>query len=532
VLTRQQLYELYWQGPDVVVRLIEDLYEHIAATEPPEVRTLRLTVDSQLGVIKRLQGSLKRLGQKLAHQECLNYALKRRLSELGARVGKDSHNSSLPPSADPPSVRRTRSLRRPTGRKVGGQPGHRGSTRQPEPCPDEVVTHAPAECRACGAALAAASASKIERRQLIEVPPVRPLVIEHWSETRRCAACGVETKAPFPAHVTAPVCYGPGLRARAAYLHQYQLLPVARTSEALRDLFGCSISPGTVHHLTEECAEALAGAEARLKDSVTAAAVIGADETGLRVAGESHWVHVARTESLTHYACTPKRGKEAMDSIGILPAYTGTVVSDALCAYRQYRQSRHALCGAHLLRELTYIKETCAEQQQWTEPLAKLLLEIKTAGERVRAAGGCEICQEQRAQFFRRYDRLVARAAKLNPPPPRGTPAAKGASRLKVPKPPRRKSPAPALAKRLRECRAEVLRFMTDLSVPFDNNGSERDLRMIKLQQKTSGCFRTAVGAARFCRIRSYLSTARKQRRPLLTALEEAFQGRPVALTS
>jgi transposase-like protein len=299
----------------------------------------------------------------------------------------------------------------------------------------------------------------------------------------------------------------------------------------MRDLFGCAVSPGTVHRMSEECAEALSGIETRIKDALTEAPVIGADETGLRVSGQGHWVHVARTDRLTHYAYAAKRGKEAMDSIGILPAYTGTVVSDALCAYRQYRQSRHALCGAHLLRELTYIKETCAEQQQWTEPLTRLLLEIKAAGERVRAAGGSEIGEGQRAKFFRRYDRLVARAARLNPPPPRGSPRAKGAAGAKAPKPVRRKSPAPALVKRLRECREEVLRFMTDLSVPFDNNGSERDLRMVKLAQKTSGCFRTPGGAERFCRIRSYLSSARKQKQPLLTALELAFEGQPVALT-
>lgn len=175
---------------------------------------------------------------------------------------------------------------------------------------------------------------------------MRLLVTEHRAETRPCPSCGLETKPPFPAHVTAPVAYGPRLRARAAYLHRYQLLPVARTGEALRDLFGCSVSPGTVHRMSVECAEALSDAEARIKDSVTAASVIGADETGLRVAGESHWVHVARTESLTHYAYSARRGKEAMDAIGILPAHTGTVVSDALCAYRQYRHSRHALCGA------------------------------------------------------------------------------------------------------------------------------------------------------------------------------------------
>lgn len=531
MLTRRQLYELYWEGPDPLVRLVEQLYEQITATEPPEVRTLRLTVDSQLAVIKRLQRRLQRVEARLAHQQCLNCELKRRLAELGALVGKDSHNSSLPPSTDPPSVRRTRSLRRPTAKRVGGQPGHRGVTRPPEPRPDRVVTHVPVECRSCGAALDAAPATCVERRQLIEVPPVRLLVTEHRAETRCCLSCGTSTKAPFPAHVTAPVCYGPGLRARAAYLHQYQLLPVARTSEALRDLFGCAVSPGSIHRMTEECAEALAGAEARIKDCVTASPVIGVDETGLRVAGQGHWVHVARTERLTHYACSPRRGKEAMDSTGILPAYTGTVVSDALCAYRQYRQSRHGLCGAHLLRELTYIKETCAEQQQWTEPLAKLLLEIKASGERARAAEKEEISEELRAKFFRRYDRVIARAARLNPPQPKGAPPARGLPTAKVSKPVRRRSPAPALVKRLRECREEVLRYMTDLSVPFDNNGSERDLRMIKLQQKTSGCFRTTAGAAAFCRIRSYLSSARKQRHPLLTALELALAGQPVAFT-
>lgn len=531
MLTRQQLYELYWEGPDSLVRLVEQLYEHIAAVEPPEVRALRLTVDSQLTVIRRLQRRLKRVEGKLAHEQCLNCELKRRLSELGSLVGKDSHNSSLPPSTDPPGVRRTRSLRRPTGKKVGGQTGHLGSTRIRESRPDQLITHVPVECRGCGAPLDVAEATRVERRQLIEVPPVRLHVTEHRAETRRCAACGAETKAPFPANVTAPVCYGPGLRARAAYLHKYQLLPVARASEAMRDLFGCAVSAGTVHRMTVECSEALASAEAGIKDLVTAAPVIGAAETGLRVAGQGHWVHVARTDRLTHYACSPKRGKEAMDSIGILPAYAGTMVSDALCAYRQYRQSCHALCGAHLLRELTYIKETCAEQQQWTEPLAKLLLEMKAAGERARAAGREEMGEAQRVKFFRRYDRVVARAAKLNPPTPRGSPPEKGVPRLKVPKTVQRKSPAPPLIKRLRECREEVLRFMTNLSVPFDNNGSERDLRMVKLQQKTSGCFRTAAGAEAFCRIRSYLSSARKQGRPLLVALERAFEGRPMALT-
>jgi transposase len=532
VLTRRQLYALYDEGPDSIISHVEDLYDHLAATEPPLIRCQRLTIAAQLGVIRKLQSRLKRLDEKLAHQQCLNYQLKRRLAELGAQVGKDSHNSGLPPSSDPPAVRRTRSLRRRTGKQAGGQSGHRGSTRTPESRPDEVFTHAPNACRSCGASLDPEPATKVERRQIFDTPPVRLHVVEHRAETRRCSSCGVETRAQFPPRVSAPVQYGPGVRARVAYLHKYQLLPVARTAEALSDLFGCSVSPGTVHRMVVECAEALSGAEARIKDSVTASAVIGADETGLRVAGQSHWVHVARTDRLTHYAYSARRGKEAMDSIGILPAFTGTVESDALCTYRQYHQSRHGLCNAHLLRELIFIKETCAEQQQWTDPLIKLLLEIKAAGERVRASGGDELTEGQQAKFFRRYDRIVARAAKLNPPSPPPEPPEKGVVRPKVPKRVRKKNPAVPLIKRLRECRAEVLRFMTDLAVPFDNNGSERDLRMVKLAQKTSGCFRTTAGAERFCRIRSYLSSARKQRQPLLAAVERAFEGQPVALTS
>ena len=254
MLTRQQLYALYWEGPDAVVRLVEQLYDYIAAAEPPAVGYQRQTIDAQLGAIKRLQSRLRRVEQELARQRCLNHRLQRRLAELGALVGKDSHNSSLPPSSDPPGVRRTRGLRRVTGKRAGGQPGHRGSARPLQPRPDRLVTHTPGECRACGASLDAAQATRVERRQLLDLPPVRPLVTEHRAETRRCSSCGAETKAPFPARLSAPVSYGPGLRARAAYLHRYRLLPVARTSEATGDLFGCRSSSGCGSGVRRCCA--------------------------------------------------------------------------------------------------------------------------------------------------------------------------------------------------------------------------------------------------------------------------------------
>jgi transposase-like protein len=279
-----------------------------------------------------------------------------------------------------------------------------------------VFIHAPRNCRRCAAALSDGAVTAVERRQVFELPPVHVEVTEHRAETWRCPACGERTKAEFPRGVRAPVQYGEGARARAVYLHKYQLLPCARTAEAMRELFGCALSPGTLHTARGRLAEKLVGAEARIKATLRAAEVIGADETGLRVTGHSHWIHVARTDDLTHYAPDARRGKLAIDAVGILPGFEGVCVHDGWMAYDEYRRARHALCGVHLLRELVYVEEICAEQQQWTRPLAKLLLDIKAAVGRAKARGETKLSDEQLATFTARYDRLVRRAAQLNPP--------------------------------------------------------------------------------------------------------------------
>jgi len=366
------------------------------------------------------------------------------------------------------------------------------------------------------------------RRQVFDLPPAVLEVTEHWAQTKRCDACGERTKARFPQDVKAPVQYGERVRAVATYLHQYQLLPFARTAEAMHDLFRCSISPGTVHTTRHRAAAKLVGVEEQIKHAIKHSAVIGADETGLRVAGTGGWVHVARTDSLTHYGYDARRGKAAMDAIGILPAVTGTCVRDGWFSYDEYAGATHALCNLHLLRELVYVEEVCAEQQQWTRPLAKLLLDIKAAVERAKAQGETKLSDEQLVTDTARYDRLVKRAARLNPPPKEEPPDAL-AKRFKVVKI-KRRDPAAPLIRRLQGKRDQILRFMTDFDVPFDNNGSERDIRMLKLQQKISGCFRTPEGARAFCRIRSYLSTARKQGHSPLTALERTFADKPLAL--
>lgn len=530
-----------------MIGYVEGLLEYIADQDRMLGHHQQRIIDIQHERLERQTAQLERVKEKLVKQEMLNYQLLRRVQELQTELERarqaqgevmpvqarrDSHNSGLPPSLDMPSVKatnaikRTRSLRRKSGKHVGGQVGHTGATLRQVEFPDRVQVHEPRTCRRCRMSLTEAVVVGRHRRQVFDLPPVVLEVTEHWAETKRCDVCGERTKARFPQEVKAPVQYGERVRAVATYLHKYQLLPFARTAEAMRDLFACSISPGTVDTTRHRAAAKLVGVEEQIKQGIKKSAVIGADETGLRVAGKSHWIHVARTESLTHYGYDARRGKSATDAIDILPTFTGTCVRDGWFTYDEYRGATHALCNVHLLRELVYVEEVCAEQGQWTRPFTKLLYDIKAAVERAKESNLTALSDVQIVTFTSRYDRLIKRAARLNPPPKETKPDPL-AKRFKVVKF-KRRDPASPLIRRLQTKREQVLRFMTDFRVPFDNNGSERDIRMVKLQQKTSGCFRTPEGAQAFCRIRSYLSSARKQGHSTLTALEHVFAGQPL----
>jgi len=354
-----------------------------------------------------------------------------------------------------------------------------------------------------------------ERRQVVDLVPARLRVTEHRAEVVRCPSCGQRTKASFPEGVRATVQYGPSVLARALYLHDYQLLPYARTTEAMKELFGCALSSGTLSTAVRQCASGLVETELKIKRGWRRSSVIHADETGLRVGGRLHYVHVASNSRLTHYGADARRGKGAMDDIGILPKYRGTCVHDGWLSYTFYPKSRHALCGAHLLRELVYFEELGAETKVWASPLKELLLEMKAEVERVCAEGGQRLAAEKLATLTANYDRLIGEGLKAPPP-------------LDVPEGVQKQGRN--LLLRLERRKEEVLRFVTDFSVPFDNNQAERDIRMIKLQQKTSGCFRTEEGARQFCRIRSYLSTMRKQGRGVLHSLEGACRGKPLSV--
>jgi len=339
---------------------------------------------------------------------------------------------------------------------------------------------------------------------------------------RKCLRCGRINKAGFPEHIRAPLQYGPRLKARAVYLLEYQLLPYGRTQELLDDWFGYRLSAATLAGFLRECSGKLVRCEAQIKAALKRAPVIHVDETGLRVAKRSHYVHVTSTANLTHYICHTKRGREAIDEISILPYYRGTCVHDGWRSYRHYGQCLHSLCGAHLLRELTYLSEASEEEKQWAELMIKLLLEMKGAADEARRGGLKRVSLKQGRELTKRYDELTQENwRKHQVMEARAGPESEAEAATRQPMAVWKQSRR--LLLRLLLQREDVLRFMNDLEVPFDNNQAERDLRMVKLQQKIGGCFRSEQGARQFCRIRGYLSTKRKAGRPVLSALESVL---------
>ena len=449
----------------------------------------------------------------LAQRDALIAALAGRVAELEARLGKNSRNSSKPPSSDGLAKPAPKSLRRASGRKPGKQQGEQGFRLEPRAMPDQVRVHAPSECRGCGAGLADAPVVGTETRQVFDLPVIELVAIEHRAQRRECG-CGIVTRAAFPVEATAPTCYGPGVAALATYLLGRQHLPVERAAECLQEAFGTAVSTGWLSSLLPTAAARLDGFLAIAREQLAAAQVAHFDETGGRVAGRLHWIHVACSDTWTLFHLDAKRGKTAMDAAGILPTFAGVAVHDGLAAYRRYEQATHGLCNAHHLRELAGMAELTG--QAWTTRLAQLLVELHSAVELAKAAGCTKLPARRLASFGKRYDALVAHGKQLNPPPPRtgkrGRPAL---------------GPAGSLLARLETHRADVLRFATDFAVPFDNNQAERDVRMVKLQQKISGGWRSDTGAHAFLDVRSYLSTARKNGHSAMTVLRDLFNGQP-----
>jgi transposase len=465
-------------------------------------------------LLARLAALEARLAERDERVEALvaeNQRLVEENADLRRRLGQNPRNSDRPPSSEGLGKPVPKSLRQRSGRKPGGQPGHRGSTLRQVDEPDVVVRHEPAVCSGCGDNLAGAAEVDVVRRQVFEIPPVKAEVTEHQLVTRLCA-CGVHTSGAGPATADAPVQYGPRLAAIVVYLMVAQFGAQKRVAQAVADLFGVPISQGSVAALTARAGRRVDGDFlAFIRQALSVSPRVHFDETGLRVAGKLHWVHSASTDKYSLVYVHPKRGKLGIDAGGVLDRFTGIAVHDAWAPYDCYTDATHNLCCAHLLRELVAAAELDQQAAVWAKQGIDALLALKDAADTVVKTGAAAIDTEMLDEHVNRFRHAALIGIKDH-----GGQTSKVGKKLH------------ALARRMRDRIDDYLRFAHDPHhAVFDNNPAEREIRMVKLRQKVSGCMRTLAGAQHFCAIRSYLATAAKHGMNLFDALTRLTAGDP-----
>ena len=461
-----------------------------------------------LALIQALRQQVAGLQEQIAAQQEL-------IQQLQDQLAKDSHNSGKPPSSDGLKKGRRKSLRQSGQRPRGGQRGHKGRTLLQVAEPEHVVVHGLAGCPQCQTELTEVAVEGHVKRQVFDIPPASIEVTEHQAEVKQCPGCGVCVKGEFPSHVTQPTQYGPRLKAFACYLYSQQFIPLARIRELLTALYGHAPSEPAILAAVRQLASHTQASLEQIRQQLITAPVVHFDESGLRVDGLLRWLHVASTEKLTHYHVHDKRGHVGMRVAGILPHFKGVALHDYWRSYFKFRDCQHCLCNVHHLRELRFIVEQY--EQTWAAQMERLLLDIK-AEVASTSALHTALPPDRLAHYEAQYDALIAQGFADNPSAAKTEPRPIGRPK---------QSPPKNLLDRLHKHKAGVLAFMYDFRIPFDNNLVERDVRMIKVQQKVSGCFRTLDGAHTFCAIRSYISTARKHGINAINAIYDAFLDQP-----
>lgn len=451
------------------------------------------------------------LRQRVAHLET-------RVMQLEDLLAKNSQNSSKPPSSDGYNKPNPKSRREKGKRNRGGQKGHAGSTLKRVERPDNIIDHVASDCGQCGNSLKRAKIIDCGIRQVFDIPILKINVTEHRSHRKCCGRCGTITIGKFPPEAYQFVQYGPRIKSLMVYMSQYQLLPYARLKEFFVDLFGQEISKGTLVNTNKEAYDKLEKTEQDIKKALENAGILHVDETGIRVDKKLHWLHVACTQNLTYYGIHPKRGSEATEKLDLLPNFKGTLVHDHFKSYFNYGK-KHALCNAHHLRELTFIQEQY--KCNWAKEMESFLIKLKNRVEAHYEESGKCLPEKELKRKYQKYKNIVSRG-KLECPRSERTEQKK---RGKV-----KQSDAHNLLNRLREFGSATLAFMFDPRIPFDNNQAERDIRMTKVKQKISGCFRSNGGAEVFCRVRGYISTMRKNGASMLMAFHNIFTNQEIFL--
>jgi len=441
--------------------------------------------------------------------------LEERIKELEAKLNMDSTNSSKPPSTDNKLTKKKESSNSTSKKKRGAQAGHKGKSLKIVATPDKIEVLLPTGCSCCGSSLESINSLKYEKRQLFDLPKVNMDVTEYQAHSLKCKECHTINKAKFPENIKAVTQYGDNLKSLISYLNSYQMLPYERIAEMIEDLTSHKMSVGSIYNFLNTHYDKLEEFEKTIKQSLLKEDVINSDETGVNVSATLHWIHVTSSSLITYYMLHQRRGGVAMDAMGIIPNYAGILVHDHWTPYNKYNNCSHSYCNAHLLRELNGISEK--ESVRWSEDMHILLTNMNIAVHKAKENHKQELSQAQIQKFIKNYEKIILGAKKYYPPPDNTTKKARGRPKQEKGK---------NLLDRLSKYQNETLRFLSDFRVPFTNNLAERDLRMIKVKEKISGSFASFKGGEIFCRIRSYISTLKKNNISVLQGLSDALSGK------
>jgi len=478
-----------------------------------EISELKSEILDLKALVNSLVGENAKLREENIYLKRENAELKDRVKFLENKLSLNSQNSSKPPSSDG-FVKMTSTLRKSSEKKAGGQKGNKGKSLNMVEIPDIIEPYPVNQCNYCGNDLSKVESIQTKKRQVFDIPKISVEVTEHQTEVKVCPCCNNKTESEFPPEVSSRVQYGNRIKAFSLYLNNYQLLPYKRISDMLEELIGIRFNESSLYSANQELYEKLKLSESAIRELILQEKILNADETGFYVNKLRQWLHLYSTKDLTYYSHHEKRGQEAMDAIGILPNYKGRLVHDFWKSYFSYG-TVHSLCNAHHLRELNFVSEL--EKAEWSKEMKELLLDIKKEVDEAKDRNEKGLPTLTLLNFEKKYENILEDGAKFYP---EQEITEKKRGRKKQPK-------GKNLLDRLRDYREETLGFMYNFDIPFDNNQAERDVRMMKLKQKISGCFRTDLGAKFFCRIRGFVSTIHKQGLNILDEILNALEGQP-----